>query len=79
MRVPFSVTIVSVWDDPNMLICSIALNKSGTTSIVTARRPYSVRKDFAGGGPNVSSLEIVGPAKISTYFRKIYFINYFIF
>ena len=34
--------------------------------MVTAKRPYSVRKDLAGCGPKVNSFDNSGPAKIST-------------
>jgi len=51
----------------------MAPRTSGTISIVTANRPYSVFNDLAGWGPNVSSLDSSGPAKISTWDADVHF------
>lgn len=52
-RLPFSVTMTSVWLLPYLCTCSMASSRLLTTSIVASSEPYSWRRDLAGGGPNV--------------------------
>lgn len=67
---PFSVTIVSVWFEPNLLICSIASWTSSTTSTQHCKSPYSTRNEVAGGGGNGSNAVRRGPAYILTLKSK---------
>ena len=61
-NLPFSVTMVSVWELPKRWIWSTASRNPLTTSTVHSKLPYSVFSDLAGGGPNVKCLLNEGPA-----------------
>lgn len=69
-ELPFCVTMTSVWPLPYVRMWFTASSRPLTTSIVHSRPLYSVFRDFARGGPNVSCSASLGPEQIVTWRKK---------